>query len=154
MARGSLYYHFGDKNGLFKAVYKAELTNAADAIKPVIKACSDPYEALIKASQKFLDLCMKPTFRKITLIEAQSAMNFEERLELQSAILLSLIMPHITALLEKGLFSGHTPQTFTVFLYGILGEIGRVFDFSENITETRQTYEHAFLETMKKLKSA
>ena len=33
MARGSLYYHFGDKKGLFRAVYEELMTEMRDAVR-------------------------------------------------------------------------------------------------------------------------
>ena len=45
MARGSLYYHFGDKNGLFKAVYEKELQDALITISDAMDKETDDCKA-------------------------------------------------------------------------------------------------------------
>lgn len=45
MARGSLYYHFGDKNGLFKAVYEELLDDALICISQRMDVQDNPLDS-------------------------------------------------------------------------------------------------------------
>lgn len=152
MARGSLYYHFGDKNGLFKAVYEEAMHHAMSEINGKIDIQSNPWDALMSGSDAFLDMCMDHEFRKIILIESQSAMSYGERIMVQEQTLLGLLRNILTPLFEQGYFNGHTLETLLTFIYGILAEIGRSFDFSDNINAARSLHGLAYKMTIEKLK--
>ena len=145
MARGSLYYHFGDKHGLFKAVYEDMLAKALNTVSDKMEKQDNSWDALLTGSQAFLDLCSEKPFRKITLLESQSAITFEERIALHKGTLLGKLQFLLNDLLNKGYFPGHTPQTITTFIFGILGEIGRSLDFSEDIAADLNTYKQSFV---------
>ncbi len=151
MARGSLYYHFGDKAGLFRAVYEETMQETLKHVSKAMDAESDPWKSFIAGSNSFLDLCMKDEFRKIVLIEAQAAMSFRERFSVQEKTLLGKLRTILPPLLERGHFPGHTPETIVIFIFGVLGEIGRAFDFSTNLKEDRENHGRAFIESMTKM---
>ena len=153
MARGSLYYHFGDKNGLFRAVYEETMQTGMRDVSAVMDKINDSWDAFIAGANKFLDLCMDDAFRKIVLIESQAAMSFADRFEIQQKTLLAKLRTLLPDLMQRGYFPGHTGNTIAIFIYGALGEIGRAFDFSENIQEDRKIYGHAFEQSMALLKA-
>ena len=148
MARGSLYYHFGDKNGLFKAVYEEMMFEALKEIAKHMDKQEHAWDAFIVGSQSFLDLCMEKPFRKIILMESQAAMSFEERLIVQKKTLLGKLGTLLPELLEKNYFPGHNMNTVSTFIFGILGEIGRTLDFSDDIAEERERFGKAFNASM------
>ena len=151
MARGSLYYHFGDKNGLFKAVYEHTMESGLEAVSDVMEEHSDPWQAFKAGSHAFLKQCLDKNFRKVVLIESQAAMTFEERLAIQEKTLLGKLRTLLPALLENGYFPGHSPRTAAIFIFGILGEIGRAFDSSHDIENDMHAFSTAYDETMKRL---
>ena len=153
MARGSLYYHFGDKNGLFVAVYKQIIAEAMEVINVALEGITDPWEAYKTGTTKYMDLCMDNEFRKITLIESQAAMTIKDRLEIQEKALYGKLKGIITPLLKQGYFPGHTENTAAIFTLGILSEIGRNFDFVEDIEDARKSFGQAFEETINRLAS-
>ena len=144
MARGSLYYHFGDKEGLFFAVYEEAMVNAHAQIKTAMDKEADPWAALLKGANMFLDMCMTHDFRKITLIESQAAIKVENRFEVLKRTLIAQLKTITPGLLKQGYFQGHTENTLVVFVVGVLSEIGRSFDFSEDINKDRASYASAF----------
>ena len=153
MARGSLYYHFGDKGGLFHAVYAEAMDKAVKTVEKAMDAQTNPWDAFIAGSHAYLDLCMDMAFRKITLIESQAAMSYAERFEVQQRTLLSKLQPLIPQLMRNGYFPNHTEKTITIFIYGVLGEIGRSFDFSIDLKQDRKDFGHAFETNMAMLKA-
>ncbi len=151
MARGSLYYHFGDKQGLFKAVYIDMMETAVQDVVKAMDANTDPWDALMAGTQTYIDLCMDKAFRKITLIESQAALPIKDRYAIHERTLLEKLRSILPTLTEKRYFPGHTANSLSIFIFGILGEIGRAFDFSENIKADRETYGQAFTDTMQRM---
>jgi len=149
MARGSLYYHFGDKNGLFKAVYKQIMHESYEIIAQKMDKHDNNWDALKTAISEFLDLCMHPTYRKIILMESQSAMTYKERYEVHAETLMGKMKSLIPSLIKDGYFSGHTIETVSILIFGMLAEAGRTLDGAENISELRQIYSKGFESTLK-----
>ena len=148
MARGSLYYHFGDKNGLFKAVYEEVMYEGLAVINAAMDEKEGAWGALKAGTAAFLDLCMDDAYRKIVLLEAQGAMSFQERFAVHERTLLGKLRELLPELLEKGYFPGHTQDTISIFLFGILSEIGRSMDSSPDVRVTRKVFGHAFDRTL------
>lgn len=151
MARGSLYYHFGDKYGLFEAVYRAMLDRAMHALSRAMDIQENPWDALLKGCDVFMDLCMDDKFRKIVLVESQSAIDFKLRLSIIQETLMKKLGTILPELLQKGCFSGHNENTASIFIMGYLGEIGRSFDFGDDVKLARMAHGKAFHQTLSKL---
>lgn len=152
MARGSLYYHFGDKNGLFKAVYEQIMFEGLEKITFQMKGQPTEWGALNAGIQAFLDLCMDPIYRKIILMESQAAMTFKERYAVHERTLLGKLRELLPGLLSDGYFPGHTEQTISVFLFGMLSESGRTMDSSQDIAKARELFGSAMKSTLELMK--
>ena len=148
MARGSLYYHFGDKNGLFRAVYEGMMYEGLEKITFQMKGQPTQWGALNAGVQAFLDLCMDSTYRKITLIESQAAMSFQERYAIHEKTLLGKLRELLPELIKQGYFAGHTEQTISVLIFGMLAESGRTMDSAKDIEKTRQLFGKAIESTL------
>ncbi len=148
MARGSLYYHFGDKNGLFKAVYEEIMFEGLAVISAEMDKAETPWGAFQAGTYTFMDLCMDETYRKIVLLEAQGAMSFQERFAVHEKTLLGKLSEILPKLLKDGYFPGHTLETISIFIFGILAEIGRSMDSSRDIHKSRKVFGHAFDKTL------
>jgi AcrR family transcriptional regulator len=150
MARGSLYYHFGDKNGLFRAVYEATLNDSLRLVSAHMDQQKSAWDALLIGSEIFIDLCAEKDFRKIVLIESQSALTYADRITIQQRTLLGKLQGLLPELIENGFFPGHTPMTIAVFIMGILAEIGRSFDLTDNPEQVKNLFKKAYVDTLKR----
>lgn len=148
MARGSLYYHFGDKNGLFRAVYEQIMFEGLEKITFQMKGQPTEWGALNAGVQAFLDLCMDPVYRKIVLMESQAAMTFKERFAVHERTLLGKLRELLPSLLNDGYFPGHNEQTISVFIFGMLSESGRTMDSSADIESDRKVFGDAMKSTL------
>lgn len=148
MARGSLYYHFGDKNGLFKAVYEEIMFEGLAVCSAAMDEAEDPWDSFKAGTYAFMDLCMDKTYRKIVLLESQGAMDFQDRFAVHEKTLLKQLSTVLPVLLKAGYFPGHTIETISIFIFGILAEIGRSMDSSRDIKKSRKMFGHAFGKTL------
>lgn len=153
MARGSLYYHFGDKYGLFETIYSNMMHSAQAILSDKMDAQPDAWNALMTGSEAFLDLCMDSKFRTIVLFESQSAMSFKTRMVIVKQTIMKKLDEILPTLIADGAFPGHTKDTAGVFIMGYLAEIGRSFDSSPDINAARELHVHAFRKTIEKLKN-
>ncbi|GAA1481166.1 TetR/AcrR family transcriptional regulator [Gordonia sinesedis] len=72
VTRGALYHHFGDKRGLFEAVFDDAEREVADTVGVRVAglAATDPVGALRAGIRVFLDLFSEPRLQRLVLIDA------------------------------------------------------------------------------------
>jgi AcrR family transcriptional regulator len=137
MARGSLYYHFGDKKGLFKAVYEEAMIEMQDVVTNNIKDIKDPWERFIKACLTVLDLCTQNDIRRI-VVDVHTALTYRERFEILTRTLVGEFTNILSMTIESGYFRGHNPRLLMMMIFGIISESGRSFEISNDIPKSRQ----------------
>jgi AcrR family transcriptional regulator len=128
MARGSLYYHFGDKQGLFKAVFEDLLQKTDRVIQLEMQKYDDPLDKLKAGAKLFLKLCTDNDFRKIALIEGISTIPYNERIEIVEQNLIGSLKDIIRECRQENYFSHYHEHILMFFLYGLLSETGRSFE--------------------------
>lgn len=84
VTRGALYYHFRNKQDLFRAVF-AEVAEAAyERVTAVSMAESEPWDGLLAGCSAFLDASLDPAMQQIALIDAPSVLGWEAWREIGS----------------------------------------------------------------------
>ena len=129
MARGSLYYHYGNKEGIFKAVYKAVITESAKRIEKNLEHIEDPVEVLKTGCRLFFMECKRPDIRVIMLSEGMAHIPYLERLEMLEDNLLSILRSLVENVYKHGKFKEFDPAIFLTFIFGITAECGRSFEY-------------------------
>lgn len=137
MARGSLYYHFGDKKGLFKAVYEEAMIEMRHTIVMRIEPVENPWDRFITACLTTLDLGMKSELRRV-IVDVHTALTYNERFAILSRTLLEELMTLLHNVLRAGYFKGHEPRLLMMMIFGIISESVRSFEVSEDIPATRK----------------
>ncbi len=152
MARGSLYYHFGDKKGLFRAVYEELMTEMTGTIKGKIASGGNSWEKLMTGCLVSLDLLMQQAPRRI-VIDVHTALTYSERLEILGRTLLVELHTLLQQVLAAGYFKGHDQRSLAVLIFGILSEGGRSFELAEDVTKARQDFGNSFTLFMEKARA-
>ena len=80
VTRGALYHHFGDKRGLFEAVYDDVEKEIAETVGRRVAeiALTDPVAALRAGVRQFLELFAPPRLQRIGLIDAPVVLGWVE----------------------------------------------------------------------------
>jgi AcrR family transcriptional regulator len=151
MARGSLYYHFGDKQGLFRAVFEHIIAQAFVKIREAADSVSDSWEGIARACEAYLDLCATQEFRKIILIESQAALAFQDRMEIHARTIRTVVQSRLENLAAQGRIEYDAIPSISYFLYGTTGEMGRFLDSSTDIETDKQRHKKIFRDLMKKV---
>jgi AcrR family transcriptional regulator len=152
MARGSLYYHFGDKKGLFKAVYEELMFEMRDAVAKKIIGKTDPWDKFMTGCMTIYDLCTDKAIRRI-IVDVHTALPYAERIEVLQRSLLSQLSDIIDEVMAAGYFKGHDKRTLIMLIFGMLSETGRGFEIAEDVSKARHEIGNAFTLLMERARA-
>lgn len=144
MARGSLYYHFGDKKGLFRAVYQELMEEMQMSIQHEMLMAKDQWEAFVNGSLKVLDLCMQSETRRI-IIDVHTALTYKERVEILQRTLLLELGAALNGAMAMGYFKGHDLRSLSMMVFGFISEGGRSFELAEDVAAARASVGKSFV---------
>lgn len=152
MARGSLYYHFGDKKGLFRAVYEELMVEMQNAVREAISNKETSWDSLITGCLTVLDLCMDSKTRRI-IIDVHTALSYQERLEVLNTTLLFELMTILKLVKQDGYFQQYNESSLGLMIFGIISESSRSFELAADIEATRQAAGTTFVMLMEKARA-
>lgn len=133
MARGSLYYHFKDKEDLFRAIFKRLTSESNTEIKGRIETMQDPWDALLHAADLFLTHALDPVFRRIVLIEALVAIPYLERMSITGENYSVTLVSVIERCIAAGRLPSNVPlRPLSLMIYSVLAEYGRALEYEAN----------------------
>ena len=152
MARGSLYYHFGDKKGLFRAVYEELMEEMREDIRKKIGDKEDPWDSLMSGCLGCLDLLMQAQTRRI-IVDVHTALTYGERLEILQRTLLAELHDMLHKVFAAGYFKGHDPRALSILIFGFLSEGGRSFELANDVQKARNDIGNSFVMFMEKARA-
>jgi len=118
VTRGALYHHFKDKQDLFKAVLHEEQLRLASKTAEAASMESDPWRAMLIASDAFLDACLDPAVRQIVLLDAPAVLGAQRWREADQGYYLADVKAAIQASIDAGIIE---PQPVDPLAHMILG---------------------------------
>lgn len=77
VTRGALYYHFRNKEDLFRAVLAEVEETIDDHVHAVAMAEPEPWAGVVAGCGAFLDACLDPAVQRIALLDAPSVLGWE-----------------------------------------------------------------------------
>lgn len=77
VTRGALYYHFRDKQDLFRAVFAQVEEEVHERVNAVAMAEGEPWAGLRAACTAYLDAGLDPAVQQIALVDAPSVLGWD-----------------------------------------------------------------------------
>lgn len=152
MARGSLYYHFGDKKGLFRAVYEELMEEMREEVLESIKDKADAWDRFIAGCLKVLDLLTHAPTRRV-IVDVHTALTYGERLDILQRTLLMELQHILQDVFEEGYFKDHDPRSLGLMIFGFISEGGRSFELAKDIPQARKAIGDTFVMFMERARA-
>lgn len=77
VTRGAVYHHFGNKEGLFRAVHAAAQEQIGVAVAAAADALTDQWEGLLAGCRSFLENSIRDDVRRIVLVDAPAVLGWQ-----------------------------------------------------------------------------
>jgi AcrR family transcriptional regulator len=125
MTKGAVYHHFEGKQQLFEAVFTREVERIVTPLVAAYARKKDPWDAFKAGCRAFLDECLDPDVQRIVLLDALSAIGWEQVRHLETP-LLEMMELGISRAAEAGRIAARPPAPLAHFLYGALCETAMI----------------------------
>ena len=125
VTKGAVYHHFEGKQQLFEAVFTREVERMATPLVAAYARKTDPWDAFKAGCRAFLDECLDPDVQRIVLLDALSAIGWEQVRHLETP-LLEMMELGISRAIEAGRIAPRPPDPLASFLYGALCETAMI----------------------------
>jgi AcrR family transcriptional regulator len=124
VTRGALYHQFGDKAGLFAAVYEDVERDVVAAIMDRIADAkpASQVEAMRIGARLFLDECSSPRVQRIVLIDAPSVLGWDHWREVGMRYGLGVIESMLVQAIADGVIPDQPTRPTAHVLLGALDE--------------------------------
>jgi AcrR family transcriptional regulator len=150
VTRGALYHHFGDKEGLFRAVFEeleAEvMATVAEAAMAAPELADNPLGQLRVGSLAYLDHALDPAVQRICLLDAPSVLSPAVRQEVLDVCAVGLMREVLESAVEIGALPRQPLEPLTHVLLAALHEaalyVARADDQPAARAEVGATVEH------------
>jgi AcrR family transcriptional regulator len=122
VTRGALYHHFDDKRDLFRAVHEQIEAELVATIGERIAGIEDPWELLVTGVRAFLDACVDPAVRRISLLDAPGVLGWAQWREIDARHGLGLVSFGLANAMERGLFREREVRPLAHLMMGAMTE--------------------------------
>ena len=132
LTKGSVYYHFRNKEGLFEAVFRDVERDIVERIERRAGALSDPREAVVAGCEAFLDVAVDDELRQIALSDAPRVLGWSKWRAIDTEFGLGSLKSGLHACKRARAFSRVDMDTLAHLISGALNEA--VFLVAESAT--------------------
>jgi AcrR family transcriptional regulator len=102
VTRGALQHHFGDKEGLFRAVFEAVEADVMRDVGAAAMGSTDPLEQLRLGCHAYLDAALDPAMRRVCIIDAPAVLPAEVREEISGRHAAGMVREVLVAAIDCG----------------------------------------------------
>jgi AcrR family transcriptional regulator len=97
-----MYHHYADKQELFRAVVEELEREITAEVAAAFDDAPDPVTGMATALGRFLDACLRPEVRRISLTDAPAVLGWTTWREIEAAHGLGLLISVLSKAIEDG----------------------------------------------------
>jgi AcrR family transcriptional regulator len=144
VTRGALYHHYGDKQGLFRAVFEELEEEVMVAIRAATDSVADVRLKLVLGLGAFLDICERADVRRIGLADAPAVLGWATWREIEHAHGLGLITESLDDAISAGALPPLPVSVLSQLMLSAVIEAALLVANSEDPVKTRREAEQVF----------
>lgn len=122
LTRGALHHHFGDKAGLFRAVFEQLEAEMTEELRTVLAATEDVVSGMAVGLGAFLDICQRPEVLRIALADAPSVLGWEAWRAIEAEHGLGLIIELTERAVAEGTVIAQPPEVLAHLVLSVTME--------------------------------
>lgn len=122
VTRGALYYHFKDKEDLFRGVVEQVARDVLAEILSEAETETSAWRGLVAGCHAFLDACADPAVQQILLIDAPAVLGWAEWREIDARYSMGSLKEGLQACADAGDIQPTSIDALTHLLSGALNE--------------------------------
>lgn len=132
LTKGALYYHFGNKRGLFEAALRDAQRDIVERIDARALSAADPRDAIIAGSEAFLDVALDDELRQIALVDGPGVLGWSEWRAIDDEFGVGSLIEGLRACEAAGLLQDADIEMLAHLISGALNEAVFVVADSED----------------------
>jgi AcrR family transcriptional regulator len=137
VTRGALYYHFGDKRDLFRAVFE-EVEQELVARATAAASKSRPDKRVEAAVAAFLDACLDRDVQRIVLLDGASVLGWETASAIDEAYALGSLQALIELAIQEGQIARQPVEPLAQVLLGALNQAALTIARADDVPAARR----------------
>lgn len=122
VTRGALYYHFRDKQDLFRAVFAEVEEDVNRQVTAASMAAGEPWDGLVSGCSAYLDATLDPATQRIVLIDAPSVLGWDAWREIGAQHRFGLLASGLVWAIAAGQIDDQPVTPVVHMLLGALNE--------------------------------
>jgi AcrR family transcriptional regulator len=145
LTRGALHHHFGDKKGLFRAVFEQlEAETNAELSDTAAKAPPGAAQMVVGIGT-FLDICQRPEVLRIALTDAPAVLGWQTWREIGAGHSLGMIRAMIQQGISDGMIVAQPVDVLAQLVLGVTIEAALLIATAGNPELARRSVEPALI---------
>ncbi|WP_370963618.1 TetR/AcrR family transcriptional regulator [Amycolatopsis sp. cg9] len=138
VTRGALYHHYGDKQGLFRAVVEEIERELTEEVEVAFDGAADPLSGMLQALGVFLDACLREEVRRISLTDAPAVLGWEVWREIEAEYGLGLLVTVLEQARADGLIVDQPVRALAQLVLSAVMEAARMIAAADDPALTRE----------------
>jgi AcrR family transcriptional regulator len=154
LTRGALYYQFGDKRDLFRAVFLKVIEEVGHKVwRETMERVTDDKEDLIVGTRIMLDEFSRGEIKQIVLADGPVVLGWSDWREMQRPLHLAMLTHALQHLVDEKILPDQPLEPLADVIAGAIMQACLAIGSAEDADQARATYEASVMELLVRLAS-